>query len=139
MKKVVPYPDRIRRVSKGFGWVDHRLLRESWLRDMSATEVVVYLFLVLASDREGVSFYRKEKIADTTGLDFCDLGQAIADLESKGLIAFRPFCKHNPNGFYQVLEVPPIAPRSMPINVAPQKIKMESVKQIMQRMLGGER
>ena len=70
---------------------------------MSAAEILVYVFLVLAADKEGVSYYRKEKIADATGLDFCDLGQAIADLERRGLIAFRPFCKHNPNGFYQVV------------------------------------
>jgi len=37
---------------------------------MTHEDQSLYLFLALAADRNGVSFYRKEKICDCLGLDF---------------------------------------------------------------------
>ena len=65
MRKIhIPQPQNVRKICGSFAWVDHRLLREGYLPVMSHQDQVLYLFLVLAADRHGVSFYRKEKICD---------------------------------------------------------------------------
>ena len=65
----------------------------------------MYLFLVLAADRHGVSFYRKEKICDALGLDWSEFEVARDRLINFGLIAFEPYSALTPNGYYQVLPV----------------------------------
>jgi hypothetical protein len=105
-KPVIPEPDRVRKVAEGFGWLDHRLLREGWLEQMMTSEIAVYVFLVLAADRHGVSFYRREKIARILGLDIAEVARALGLLVKRGLVAFKPFSGASPDGFHQVLDVP---------------------------------
>jgi hypothetical protein len=69
-KPHIPQPQNVRRITGSFAWIDHRLLRNGRLQAMTHQEMVLYLFLVLAADRHGVSFYRKEKICDLVALDF---------------------------------------------------------------------
>ena len=66
-KYCIPQPQRVRRIEKSFAWIDHRLLRNGYLQVMSHQDQALYLFLVLAGDRHGVSFYRKEKILRCPG------------------------------------------------------------------------
>jgi hypothetical protein len=108
-EKVIPLPERIRKISKSYGWIDHRILREGWVKKMTIQEFAVYTFLVLAADSDGVSYYRKEKIAHILDLDFIVLGNSIERLIKQGLIVFLPFSTHDPNGFYQVLDVPGVS------------------------------
>ena len=105
MEKIIPLPEKIRTI-KRFGWIDHQLLKEGWLETMSLEEIAVYTFLVIAADQKGVSFYRKEKIAKTLSLDFSQVNRAVDELLNKNLIAFKAFSAHDPNGFYQVLNIP---------------------------------
>ena len=72
---------------------------------MTHQDQALYLFLVLAADRHGVSFYRKEKICDALGLDFSEFEIARDRLIDFGLIAFEPYSAMTPNGYYQVLPV----------------------------------
>jgi hypothetical protein len=106
----VPQPQRVRKIEKSFAWIDHRLLREGYLAVMSHTEQSLYLFLVLAADRNGVSFYRKEKIGGCLGLDDRQFQLARDRLVDLGLIAFQPYTVLSPNGFYQILPVDRPAP-----------------------------
>jgi len=55
----IPQPQRVRRIESSFAWIDHRLLRKGYLAVLTPGEQSLYLFLVLAADRHGVSFYRK--------------------------------------------------------------------------------
>jgi hypothetical protein len=103
---IVPAPDRIRRIRGSFAWLDHRLLREGHLEQMSLVDMVVYLFLVLVADRNGVSFYRKDVICKRLGIDWDQFEESKARLLERGLIAFRPFVPRDVDGFYQVLPVP---------------------------------
>jgi hypothetical protein len=103
---VVPVPDRVRRIEGSFGWLDHRLARQGYLERMTLPELAVYVFLVLAADRNGVSFYRKESIAQRLGIAWSEVDEAKARLLDKGLIAFRPFSAHEVDGFFQVLPLP---------------------------------
>lgn len=65
----------------------------------------MYLFLILAADRNGISFYRKEKICDALGLDFAQFEVARDRLIDMKLIAFEGYTMLSPNGYYQVLPI----------------------------------
>jgi hypothetical protein len=104
-KYCIPQPQRVRRIDKSFAWIDHRLLRNGFLQVMIHQEQALYLFLVLAADRHGVSFYRKEKICDAVGLDWSEFEVARDRLIDFKLIAFEPYSALSPNGHYQVLPV----------------------------------
>jgi hypothetical protein len=106
----VPQPSRVRKIQGSFAWIDHRLLRAGYLAVMSHPEQALYLFLALAADRNGVSFYRKEKICDCLALDDGQFQIARDRLVDLGLIAFRPYTVLSPNGFYQILPVDRPAP-----------------------------
>jgi len=103
-------PQRRRRITGGFSWIDHRLIRDGHLEKLTRNEIALYLFLVLVGNRDGVSFYRLEKICTYLDhMEWADFHEARDRLISLGLIAFRPFSHHNPNGFYQVLSLDPQA------------------------------
>jgi hypothetical protein len=106
MPHVVPRPDLVRRVPKGFGWIDHRLRRDGFLAQLTLEDLALYVFLVLAAGPDGVSWYRKEKISDALGLSWAQFDQARQRLLERGLIAFAPFGPNDTNGFYQVLPLP---------------------------------
>ena len=116
MKKVtpIPRPDRLRSHSSSFGWVDHRLLRGGHLAGLSVEAMACYLFLVLAADRNGISYYRIESTAKHLGyLDFSAIHGARDELQSADLVAFQPFAQHDPNGFTQVLSLDGMVARSV--------------------------
>ena len=104
-KYCIPQPQRVRRIEKSFAWIDHRLLRNGYLPVMTQAEQALYLFLVLAADRHGVSFYRKEKICDILSLDWGRFEVARDRLTEIGLLAFESYCASSPNGHYQVLSI----------------------------------
>ena len=98
-------PQSVRRINGSFAWIDHRLLRYGHLQVMAQPEMALYLFLVLAADRHGVSFYRKEKICDMAGLEWGQFEVARDRLIDLRLIAFESYSAASPNGYYQVLPV----------------------------------
>ena len=104
----IPAPDRIRSLRAPYAWIDCRLLLEHRLPELTPADMALYLFLVLAADRQGVSYYHLENIAKRLGdLDWGEVHEARDHLQELGLIAFLPFSPHDPNGFYQILELPP--------------------------------
>jgi hypothetical protein len=107
----VPEPTRVRRIEGSFGWLDHRLLREGHLERMCLFDIALYVFLVLAADRNGVSFYRKDVISRKLGIDWSQFETAKARLLERGLVAFKPFSPREIDGFYQVLALPTGGPR----------------------------
>jgi len=104
-KYCIPQPARVRRIEHSFAWIDHRLLRNGFLEAMTHQDQALYLFLVLAADRHGISFYRKEKICDSLGLDWGEFEVARDRLIDLTLMAFQPYSAATPNGYYQVLPV----------------------------------
>lgn len=104
---VVPRPDRLRSLnSTTFGWMSARVHRDGWLRAMPVEAVGVYAFLCLAANREGVSFYRRDRIGHELGLDDAAVSQALRRLIELDLVAYAPFGPHAADGFHQVLSVP---------------------------------
>jgi hypothetical protein len=104
-KYCIPQPQRVRRIEKSFAWIDHRLLRNGYLPVMTHQDQALYLFLALAADRHGVSFYRKEKICDLLDLDWGQFEMTRRRLIDLKLIAFESYSPASPNGYYQVLPV----------------------------------
>jgi hypothetical protein len=89
-------PTRVRTPPAHFAWIDHRL-RER-LRELSLEEIALLLFLHLAADRTGCSFWADVTIAKKLGLREIDVIQARSGLVAKGLIAYR-------SPLYQLLPV----------------------------------
>jgi hypothetical protein len=90
-------PRRMRKVPpRGFGWIDHCLLREGYIGRASAPALALYLLLVCASDAQGLSYYSDGRAAELLGLDSVQLSGARRELIALGLIAY-----HKP--LYQLL------------------------------------
>jgi hypothetical protein len=95
-----PRPDRIRRIDGGFAFLPNRFLHEGFFASLNHAERSLYLFLVLAGDRNGVSFYAYDRICDTLELTPDDYLVVRTSLLDKDLIAFD-------GGRFQVLSLPP--------------------------------
>ena len=52
--------DRIRGIDGGFSFIPHRFLTDGFLKTLSQQELLLYIFLVLAADRYGLSFYSRK-------------------------------------------------------------------------------
>ena len=92
--------ERIRKINGSFSWIDHRFISGRFIHDLSREEILLYLFLVAVSDRQGLSFYHDDRICSLLKLDLTALGEARELLIERALIAWRP-------PVYQVLSLPP--------------------------------
>ena len=80
-------PARVRTLPRHFAWVDHRL--RDRLGELSLEEIALVLFLHLAADKHGLSYWSDSSIARKLGLREGDVNQARYRLIHKGLIAYR--------------------------------------------------
>ena len=120
VEKRILCSERLRRVPKRFSWVDHRLVGDKHICDLSYPSLALYLFLVTVSDADGLSYYSDEAIRNYVHLTDCLLPQARAELCSAGLIAYsRPLYQvlsldegFQPQGYVPVLENPSIRGKS---------------------------
>ena len=56
-------PNRVRDIrDQSFAFLPHRFLRDGFFRSLSCDELRLYLLLVLAADREGISFYSHRRL-----------------------------------------------------------------------------
>jgi hypothetical protein len=81
-------PDRVRRIDGGFAFVPNRFLHDGFFASLTHLERSLYLFLVLAADRDGVSFYSYDRICATLEItldNYLAARNALVDLD---LIAF---------------------------------------------------
>ncbi|MBT4818999.1 MAG: hypothetical protein HN742_40320 [Lentisphaerae bacterium] len=90
--------DRIRRIPRGFSWVDHRLVREHYIEKCSSGALALYLFLVTVSDAQGLSWWSERSLAARLGMEVDRVRQARAELEAADLVAFE-------HPVWQVLEL----------------------------------
>jgi hypothetical protein len=99
MKKKILRPDRIREIRGGFSFIPHRFLSQGFLADLHQKETLLYLFLVIAADRNGLSFYSYDAICTLLELDLDQYINARNSLIDKDLIAFD-------GTIFQVLDLP---------------------------------
>jgi len=92
-------PDRVRSIEKGFSFIPHRFLKDGFLASLTQEELLLYLFLVLASDRHGLSFYAYDCICTLLRFSVDEYIEARDALIHKDLIAFD-------GSIFQVLHLP---------------------------------
>jgi hypothetical protein len=96
-----PRMDRIRAIRGSFSWIDHRFLREGFDRGLTRLEKLLYFILIAVSNRDGVSFYSEDRLAEILEIRHAhELAGARSELIHRDLIAFE-------EGIYQVLDLPP--------------------------------
>jgi len=99
IRKKIINPDRIRSIKGGFSFIPHRFVTDGFLSSLAPTQLLLYLFLVLVSDRYGLSYYAYDSICSLLQLTLDDYIQARDGLLKKDLIAFD-------GTLFQVLELP---------------------------------
>jgi len=97
-KKILE-PERIRQIEGSFGFIPHRFLTDGFLAALSQHELLLYLFLILAADRYGLSFYNYDSICSLLGITVDQYMKARDGLIKKDLIAFD-------GTIFQVLSLP---------------------------------
>jgi hypothetical protein len=103
-------PARVRRVPRsGFGWIDRRWIHERWLERLEQEEILLYVFLALAGDKNGMSYWDLETIAERLALDVHRVESARHGLLQHGLILFR-YPK------WQIIDLPEPSKRLSPRN-----------------------
>lgn len=111
---VVPRPERVRRPGPGgFGWLDARLHKQSWLALLTPDDLSVYTFLCLVANQQGVSWYRRDRMRQILAIADDALWRALKRLYALDLVAYRPFSRHASDGFHQVLSLPSHGPPTM--------------------------
>jgi hypothetical protein len=99
IRKKIINPNRIRSITGGFSFIPHRFVTDGFLSSLSQTELLLYLFLVLVSDRYGLSYYAYDSICSLLQLTIDDYIAARNGLLKKDLIAFD-------GTLFQVLDLP---------------------------------
>jgi hypothetical protein len=99
IKKKILDPNRVRRIERGFSFIPHRFLTDGFLSSLDQRELLLYFFLVLVSDRHGLSFYSYDAICSLLQLSVDDYIGARDRLIEKDLIAFD-------GTLFQVLDLP---------------------------------
>jgi hypothetical protein len=106
--KVILCPDRVRKITGPFGFIEHRFLREGFFHSLTHQELLLYLFLVLVSDRSGLSFYSYDKISTLLRIPVDEFILARDGLREKDLLAFD-------GRTFLVLSLPPQGPKPTPL------------------------
>jgi hypothetical protein len=133
IEKRVLVAERVRQIRGSFAFIEHRFLRAGFWSSLSRQELLLYLFLVLASDRQGISFYSYDKICTLLVLTVDEYVMARDSLIGKDLIAFD-------GTFFQVLSLPDEPIRSSRLLVNKDDMAQgdpATVAQIISHRIGG--
>ena len=134
IKKEPLVKERIRKIEGGFGFIPTRFLTDGYFLTLSQYEKLFYFFLVLASDRQGLSYYSQDKISTLLELSIDDYIEARNGLIQKSLIAF--------NGLmFQLLSLPDkpaetTAPKKLSSREDFLKSDRLSIRQLLNKSLG---
>ena len=79
---------RRRQLKPPFAWIDRRFMFNGFFDELSASELLLYFFLILVADRDGLSFYHYDKICQHLKMDVDTYIEARNSLIHKNLIAF---------------------------------------------------
>lgn len=127
-------PQRVRRITGSFAFIEHRFLRDGFFQSITHHELLLYLFLVLVADRSGLSYYSYDKICTLLRLCVDEYLVARNALIEKDLIAFD-------GHLFQVLSLPE-KPVTQPTKPLKTQNEMEdgdpaTIHQIIKNALGG--
>ena len=91
---------RVRSINGSFAFIEHRFLRHGFWAGLGHHELLLYFFLVLVADRQGLSFYSYDKICSLLAISVDEYILARDSLINKDLLAFD-------GTFFQILSLPP--------------------------------
>jgi hypothetical protein len=91
--------DRLRTLERPFGWIPFRILTSGRLEQLGRGAKLLYFFLCLVADRDGVSFYGDVRLGRLLGLSWLELEAAREELCRHDLLAFD-------GRVYQLLSLP---------------------------------
>jgi hypothetical protein len=92
-------PDRIRKITGSFAFVEHRFLQDGFWSSLDHHQLLLYLFLIIVADRNGLSYYSYDKICTLLRISVDEYILARNALIEQNLIAFDGY-------FFQVLSLP---------------------------------
>ncbi len=132
IEKVILCPGRVRKITGPFSFIEHRFLREGFFHSLTHQELLLYLFLVLVSDRSGLSFYRYDTISTLLRITVDEFILARDGLREKDLLAFD-------GRTFQVLSLPPQGPKPTPLQGREEMEEKDpaTIHQLIIRSLGG--
>ena len=100
IQKIILNQKRVRTIQSNFAYIEHRFVSDGFLKRLNHHDLLLYFFLVLAADRNGLSYYSYDKICSLLNLTVDQYIDARNTLIDYDLIAF--------NGtLFQVLSLPP--------------------------------
>lgn len=99
IQKSLIEPELKRKLKPPFAWIDRGFIFNGFLAALSANENLLYFFLVLVADRDGLSYYSYDKICQLLKMDVDTYIQARNRLIQSKLIAFD-------GSVFQVLSLP---------------------------------
>lgn len=82
-------PERVRKVPKSFSWIDHRLVSDKHIENMSHAAGILYLLLVCVGDDKGLSYYGDQSLMKKLAMDQYMFENARTELIRNGLIAWQ--------------------------------------------------
>ena len=129
IKKKILVPNRIRRIQGGFSFIPHRFLTDGFLASLSQTEILLYLFLVLASDRNGLSFYSYDAICTLLQLSVDEYIEARDNLIKRDLIAFD-------GTLFQTLDLPGKPAQKKEMKLSPRSHQRSEIRNLIQQSIG---
>lgn len=103
IEKKILCPERVRKIQGSFAFIEHRFLREGFWVSLTHDELLLYVLLVMAADRVGLSYYGYDKLCTLLSLPVDEYIVARNALIEKDLIAFD-------GRMFQVLSLPGKAP-----------------------------
>jgi len=123
---------RIRIITGSFAFIEHRFLRHGFWSSLGHHELLLYFFLVLVADRQGLSFYSYDKICSLLTISIDEYILARDCLIKKDLLAFD-------GTFFQVLSLPPEPVRLSRLLQNKEDMEREDPATVHQLIYGGER
>jgi len=92
-------PDRIRKISGSFAFIEHRFLHEGFWGNLDHHQLLLYLFLIIVADRNGLSYYSYDRICTLLRICVDEYILARNALIDQNLVAFDGY-------LFQVLSLP---------------------------------
>ena len=102
--KRILVPERVREIKGSFAFIEHRFLQGGFWAGLGKDELLLYFFLILAGDRNGISFYGYDLICSQLAMTVEEYILARDNLIDKDMLAFD-------GTFFQVLSLPEQPPR----------------------------
>jgi hypothetical protein len=99
VRKKILVNERVRRVKGSFAFLEHRFLRSGFWNQLDQDELLLYFFLVMVADRDGLSYYPYDKICSLLHFTLEQYLGARGGLINKDLLAFD-------GTIFQVLSLP---------------------------------